>query len=181
MKKTTKGAIAAGAAVVLLLGGAGTLAFWSDSAPIDAGEIEAGNLTLAVAPGVWSDATPGTTTGAEFDPAIDRIVPGDVIRYTTTATVAGIGKNLEATFTAVLPDAAGDLAEYVDTALTVNGLSDEGASIDVDFETGGTQTFPVVVTFTFDPATANLDGQNETLDLAEFQLLLEQTPNGVTP
>ena len=30
MNRTTKGAIAAGAAAVLLLGGAGSLAYWSD-------------------------------------------------------------------------------------------------------------------------------------------------------
>ncbi|NRG41028.1 alternate-type signal peptide domain-containing protein [Rathayibacter sp. VKM Ac-2835] len=182
MKKTTKGAIAAGAAAVLLLGGAGTLAFWSDSEPIDAGAIESGNLTLEVAPGTWADETPGTTTGALFDPATDLIVPGDVITYTTAATVSGIGKNLEATFSAVLPPESGTLAPYVATVLTVDGETDGGDSLVFDFEDGDTQTFPVVVTFTFDPATAGLDGQDSTLDLASFQLLLAQTPNGaVTP
>ncbi|QHC57524.1 alternate-type signal peptide domain-containing protein [Rathayibacter sp. VKM Ac-2760] len=181
MKKTTKGAIAAGAAAVLLLGGAGTLAFWSDSAPIDAGAIDSGNLTLDVAAGTWADATPGTTTGTAFDPATDLIVPGDIIQYTTNATVTGIGKNLEATFSADLPAAAGTLAPYVDTELTVAGETDGGDSLVFDFEDGDSQTFPVIVTFTFDPGTQNLDGQNATLDLAEFQLLLAQTPNGVTP
>lgn len=179
MKKTTKGAIAAGAAAALLLGGAGTLAFWSDSEPIDAGAIQAGNLTLDVALGTWSDATPGTATGTAFDPAVDRIVPGDIIEYTTQATVNGIGKNLEATFSADLPLTAGTLAPYVDAVLTVDGETDGGESLVFDFEDGDTQTFPVTVTFTFDPATANLDGQNATLDLAEFQLLLTQSDNGV--
>ena len=33
MNKLTRGAIAAGVGVVLLLGGAGTFALWSDTAP----------------------------------------------------------------------------------------------------------------------------------------------------
>lgn len=37
MKKTTKGTIAIAAAITLLLGGAGSLAYWQESASISAG------------------------------------------------------------------------------------------------------------------------------------------------
>ena len=37
MNKTIKGVLAAGTASVLLVGGAGTLAYWNDTAPPSAG------------------------------------------------------------------------------------------------------------------------------------------------
>ncbi len=41
MNKTTKGALAASAAAVLLLGGAGSLAYWSDAETIQGGDVTA--------------------------------------------------------------------------------------------------------------------------------------------
>ena len=46
MKKSTKGAVAAGAAAVLLLGGAGTLAFWNADGTAEGGTLTAGTLEL---------------------------------------------------------------------------------------------------------------------------------------
>ncbi|KAB1662503.1 alternate-type signal peptide domain-containing protein [Pseudoclavibacter chungangensis] len=46
MNKLTKGAIAASAALVLLLAGGGTLAYWNDTADLDGANITAGNLQL---------------------------------------------------------------------------------------------------------------------------------------
>src|SRR5699024_1312147 len=46
MNKFAKGSVAAGAGLVLLLGGAGTLAYWNDSAELANGSIHAVNLKL---------------------------------------------------------------------------------------------------------------------------------------
>lgn len=51
MNKATKGAVAAGAAGILLLGGAGTFALWEDNASITGGTVSTGHLDLAVAAG----------------------------------------------------------------------------------------------------------------------------------
>lgn len=87
MKKSTKGAIAAGAAAVLLLGGAGTLAFWTAEDEVDLGAVESGNLQLSLDPcDDW--VYEGTTD------AVTKIVPGDVIVSSCTGEVTGEGDNL---------------------------------------------------------------------------------------
>lgn len=98
MKNTTKGAIAGGAAGVLLLGGLGSLAYWSDSETLDGGSVTAGTLSLGTpvcAPGVWQYA-PGSP--AAGDP-VNLIVPGDEIVKDCTFTITATGDNLEADLT----------------------------------------------------------------------------------
>ncbi len=46
MNKTIKGVLAAGTASVLLVGGAGTLAYWNDSATVGGATFTAGDLKL---------------------------------------------------------------------------------------------------------------------------------------
>ena len=46
MKKSTKGAFAAAAAGSLLLGGAGSLAYWTDASTVDGKAITSGHLQL---------------------------------------------------------------------------------------------------------------------------------------
>ena len=59
MNKASKGALAALAAGVLLLGGAGSLAFWTDTAEVAGGAINSGELSL-------TDTTPGTCADADW-------------------------------------------------------------------------------------------------------------------
>ena len=95
MRKTTKGAIAVGAGVALLLGGAGTLAYWTDTNDVDSNTtVTAGNLDLApvAATAAWTWKTGGQT----FVPATSRIVPGDVVVFTQRYTVTAQGDRLKA-------------------------------------------------------------------------------------
>ena len=65
MNKLTKAAIAGAAGVILLMGGAGSLAYWNDSiASNPAGQtISAGTLTVtAASAGGWTKAFSGTST-----------------------------------------------------------------------------------------------------------------------
>lgn len=97
MKKLTKGLIAAGAASILLLGGAGSLAYWSDSENVDGGAVTAGTLSLG-APACdveWVYAIGNAGEGGE----VDLIVPGDIISKECTFTINATGDNLEATLT----------------------------------------------------------------------------------
>lgn len=101
MKKSTKGAIAAAGAGVLLLGGAGSLAYWTGTSSIAPSTITAGELKLGPATcGAWSFVG----AGGSFTPASDRIVPGDQVSRVCTIPVVAVGKNLSATLT--LPNQA---------------------------------------------------------------------------
>jgi len=86
MKKTTKGAFAAGTAAVLLMGGAGTLAYWTDNDTVGGATITSGHLTLD------ASACQGNTGwqldgGTAFDPSADTLIPGDTLTKTCNAVV----------------------------------------------------------------------------------------------
>jgi alternate signal-mediated exported protein len=92
MNKLTKGAIASAAGIILLMGGAGTLASWNASSTAGASQaISAGQLAVNTpGTGVW---TQGTSTTA-IDPATFKIVPGDTLTYSQTFNLAASGNNL---------------------------------------------------------------------------------------
>ncbi len=96
MKKMTKGVIATGVAVMLLLGGGGTLAYWNDTANLGGSStITAGTLTV-VANGTPTWQIQHTSGGVTAVPDISavRIVPGDVLLYSVPATITAQGQNL---------------------------------------------------------------------------------------
>lgn len=92
MKKSTKGALAAAAAGTLLLGGAGSLAFWTDAETVDGTSITSGYLNLTdptcVGTGLHDWQIDG---GAAYDPATTRLVPGDTLTKVCTITVEKSG------------------------------------------------------------------------------------------
>jgi alternate signal-mediated exported protein len=174
MNKLAKGAIAAGAATVLLVGGAGTLAFWSDQAPVAGGTLTSGFLSLDVADATWTDITGALST--TFDPTVDKIVPGDVIQYTAHAIVSGEGKNLEASLFADTASISGDLLPYVDVTFTVDGVTSGTLAHDLG-AIGAAVTHDVTLVFTFDPDAELQEGMNAELDLDAFDLTLAQNTN----
>lgn len=92
MKKTIKGALAAAAGGVLLLGGAGSLAYWTNSATLPAGSATSGFMTLtagACGPN-WVYAN-GSNVGA----TVVHFVPGDQISKACTFTIGASGDNLQ--------------------------------------------------------------------------------------
>lgn len=180
MNKATKGAIAAGAAGILLLGGAGTFALWEDTDSIDPASISTGVLTMAVGPGTWYDATAGTTgpitTIADFD-----IVPGDTITYTAPVTITAEGDNLDGEFKiekTAFEAAAETAAPYLNVivssnAASVPGLSVHGTTGVISFATAATYTVNVTITVVFENVNG-LVGQNANIDLTALALKLEQ-------
>lgn len=180
MNKATKGAIAAGAAGILLLGGAGTFALWEDTDSIDPAAISTGVLTLGVGSGTWHDATVGSpvaiTNIANFD-----IVPGDTITYTTTATITAEGDNLDGKFTiekAAFEVAAEAAAPYLDVSVSSNAANVPGLAVDgttgvITFAAAGTYNVSVVITVAFRDVTGEV-GQNADIDLTALALQLDQ-------
>jgi alternate signal-mediated exported protein len=94
MNKMTKGALATGLGVALLVGGGGTLAVWNAEATKTAGTIVAGNMTLDAGEGKWTNVN-----GKDVDLAEYKVVPGDVLTFTQPVTVGMTGDLLEAALT----------------------------------------------------------------------------------
>lgn len=92
MKKMTKGAIATGLGVALLLGGGGTLATWNMDQSASTGTIQSGELTLNVDnKSPWtSSITKGTVSTGH------KIIPGEVLTYNQTVRVKKEGAGLKA-------------------------------------------------------------------------------------
>lgn len=165
MKKNTKGAIALGAAALLLAGGAGTYAAWSDDATLAGGDVTAGHLRITeVDGGTWAWAN-----GDDFNPGSDRIVPGDTVQYTAKYELEVSGTNLVASLTSDIGQVSGDLAQH----LTVTTEStDDIANIT---ETNNRDIVEVTTSITFDADTINQDGADATADLSGSTITLEQT------
>lgn len=95
MQKSTKGALAAAAAGTLLLGGAGSLAFWTSAQTVDGTTITAGRLKLNApdcGAGWQLDGTPTTSYTNQL------LVPGDTLTKVCTFTVDAAGSHLKADF-----------------------------------------------------------------------------------
>jgi len=180
MNKLTKGAIAGAAGIILLMGGAGSLAYWSDSANAGAGSqvVTAGQLKFGTAAaGTWS--LNGTTiTAANLASA--RIVPGDTVSFTQTVPFTAQGNNLKFKATTVAgtwvanssSTADSDLAAAIagsaqTTATTVSGTGFNSAVVSgetiysIPAATGGTavnSSATITVSFTFPTSTTGSTG-----------------------
>ncbi len=172
MNKITKGTIAAGAAVLLLLGTGGTLAYWNDSAALAGTSIQTGELTLAVAP------------GAAWDEDIDVWVPGDSDTFTATLVLTATGdhmKGVVAIDETSLTIPAGfsiDLAADFDELEGESDVFVDNLDGTITFEGNvGTVEIPILVTATF-PYGASVDNtsQDQTVDLSSiaFQVTQQQ-------
>ncbi len=163
MNSFVKGGIAAAAGLALLLGGAGSLAFWSDTESLNGGTVNSGTLALSSnADGAW-------------DETITNIVPGDVITYTETFEIEAVGDNLEAELTTNIDDLTVGITG-VDVAETFT-LLDSGsnpvtATAGVYTLSPDTYTLTVQIVVTF--PWAETGGMDSSLDLADIEIELTQ-------
>ena len=182
MNKLVKGAIAGAVGVALLLGGAGTFALWNSSLGIGSGSVSTGTLSFGTSAGAtWSDVSPGATT-ATFDPTSQKIVPGDVVKLTQTITINATGKNLVASL-AYVPSSVlipADLVGKIVPTIAVTKLTGDATitgtgPYTITPTSGGSTTFNVVLTFTFDKLSpTGIVGQNESVDLSGASFTLTQ-------
>lgn len=182
MKKSTKGALAAGAAAALLLGGAGTLAFWSDSEILPGGSVDSGELAL-----VDGDCDDDWVYADGFASAGDPVVlfvPGDVIQKECTFDIVAAGDNLSATLTTpatvdVTPTPAAPTLEATVAATYAIGGSPVPATV-TSANDGDTVTATITVTFPYGTETtvnAN-DTQNITATLDDIEItVVQNNPN----
>lgn len=187
MNKATKGAVAAGAAAVLLLGGLGSFALWSDSEDLDGGTITSGDLSLEqVGEPVWSEVSGDVNAAGVIDPATFLIVPGDVITYASTFEINASGDNLLADLSVNIADIApgadnAELVSYIDTDIVATSgattLPTDGTTVRIS---STDQTVALTVTFIFDRETPLQEAQNQSIDLEAFTLDLQQV-RPVTP
>jgi alternate signal-mediated exported protein len=189
MNKLTKGAIAGAAGVVLLLGGAGTFAFWNSTASVAGGSIVAGNLLVANtgAAGVWTDQN-----DTVIDIATYRIVPGDTLTFTDDLTVTAVGDNLTATLGlaggSIAPTTVGNAADValagylVDNATldaTGTGISGTSPSYTIVAGTAGVSqvvTVSVELDFPFGTvAGVENNAKLGSVNLSDMAVTLTQT------
>lgn len=148
MKKSTKGALAAGAAAVLLMGGAGTLAYWTDTGTVGGTSISTGNLSLE------NDNCGGWildkgVSGKEAAYGSQLLVPGDSLTRVCSFQIAASGAHLEATLTTPTSLA---LTGTLESVATTESVPVSATYVVADDAAGATN--PVAV-----PGTVNT-GQN---------------------
>jgi alternate signal-mediated exported protein len=161
MRKTAKGAVAAAAGVVLLLGGAGSLAYWTDSATVDGGAINSGHLQL-----LTDDTNPGCSAwtldgGDPYDPDTSLVVPGDTLTESCTFTLSATGDHMQGTVEASAADITGDNALADDLEVSVSGITLNGTEATTFTEANDGQTLGVDVTVTLPGSSGN-----NTMDLS---------------
>lgn len=141
MNKLVKGSIAAAAGIALLMGGAGSLALWNDSATVSAGTVSTGELNLTSnADGAWA-------TG------IALWVPGDSDTYTETFVIEAAGDNIAATISAAY---SGATTNGVTSSSTIVVAGETPSSPGVYTLDAGTYTVTVTVNVSFNATgTAN--------------------------
>lgn len=155
MRRTTKGALAASGAAVLLLGGAGTVAFWSDDGTVDGGTIAAGTLTLSDL-----DCADTWTEGADTD--VQLLVPGDTVTKACTGTITMTGDHIAATV--ALDDSSVATAEAAFNDAAPDAVNVDAVDITADLTGGGTVTTSgaVSITITVDwPYGASADNESQ--------------------
>lgn len=175
MQKSTKGALAVGAAGVLLLGGAGTLAYWTESADVAGGEFDSGNLeitgnTCGSANWLLDDGTTDATAAL--------IVPGDTITKTCSFTITGEGDHFDDVDIAI----AGPNWEAGSDAALVSALGTVTATYEGDsvgpIATGDDLPVGEVVTaeieMTFATTTTGDVAEDETATLDDIAITVTQ-------
>lgn len=174
MNMKMKGAIAAGAATVLLAGGAGTMAAFNAGGSVGGGGVGSGSLSLTQSgTPSWTDQH-GTVSITDY-----KAVPGDVITYKASFAVTAKGTNLIANLGAdsgtITGDAALKSAMRTSVTATTGGASlpsNAGGTVITPAQNG--KVVDVRVVFTFDPATAGAAAQTARLDLSNFNITLKQ-------
>jgi alternate signal-mediated exported protein len=177
MNKMIKGSVAGATGIVLLMGGFGTYALWSDSADLKDSTVQSGRLDIStVGAPVWTDESPDRTS-ANWS-ANDRMVPGDVVKMTQSLDIDAVGKNLELDLAVTPVNAADDNGADWDSLQVAMELDDK------DLATAGNGHFTATaaaaalhtleVTFTFPHGTPGSADERRTLDLSDLGVTVTQ-------
>lgn len=176
MERLTKAALATGGAAALLLGGAGTLAYWTAEGTATGPDLVAGSFTVTATTcdDAWTleDGTPLPEGGA--------IVPGDTVTLECVYTMDAEGEHIALGAVDVsAPDWEADNAltaelTLADPTVTVNGAE---TTLPAPIETGSTVEVGLGVTFDGEGATNASQSTTEaalTAALADVTVTLTQ-------
>jgi len=169
MKTVTKAAIAASAGVALLLGGAGSLAYWNDTKVGSSLTIASGNLAI----GTIVDGTGWTlqqnatgipaaeATGVAYTNQL--VVPGDTLTKTVSVPITLTGENMRAQLAVTgAKGASNGLSDSITaTVVSVNGVTSP-ANLTPTIVTAATGAVDVVYKVTI-PWNASVDNTNKAL------------------
>lgn len=161
MNKTAKGALAAAAAAVVLMGGVGSLAYWTDDQTVSGATIDSGQLSLGT-----DDTNTGcggwTLDGGDpFVAGTTVLVPGDTVTETCAFTLTATGTHMSGTVAASTPTLTGTLAGALQT--TVSDVTIGGTSAQTFTSADNGKTVGLTVTVAF-PASS--DNSTEQLSAA---------------
>ncbi|MEE6283010.1 alternate-type signal peptide domain-containing protein [Georgenia sp. MJ170] len=180
--KMTKGTIAVAAGAALLLGGAGTYAWWSVSEAVDdQGTIQSGDLNLVLGEASWE--LNGTMVN---DVQQVRIVPGDVLNLTQPIEVTAIGDDLTSELTVDATGLTGDaeLIQALDVSFTMPTDADtwategDGNSYAIAPSNAAYESVDAGVTITFDQDTSGRTATDSTVNLSSVVFNLAQVAVG---
>lgn len=170
MNKMTKGTLATGVGIALLLGGGGTLAVWNTAAEANAGTIANGNLALSAGTGIWTNAKGTTITLGKY-----KAVPGEVLTFSQPVTVALEGDLMKANLT--VTDKLASSASYLTVGpTTLSGA--QGPITDEALTKDSSGTYTAKVNVTFKAETDGTTGVNATNELGKIGFKLAQLAPG---
>lgn len=170
MNKMTKGTLATGVGIALLLGGGGTLAVWNTAAEATGGSITNGNLALSAGAGAWTNAKGTTITLGKY-----KAVPGDVLTFSQPVTVALDGDLMKANLT--VTDKLASSASYLSVGpTTLTGATGAVTNEALTKDSSGAYTAKVSVTFKTE--TDGTTGTTAVNDLGKIGFKLEQLAPG---
>jgi alternate signal-mediated exported protein len=165
MKNEAKGAVAAGAGALLLLGGGGTFAVWTDTHTIGGGAINAGHMNLV------TDGTNGGCGSWELDSGEsvattytigDPLVPGDVLSRECRFTIQAVGNHLRAGLVVSAANFSGGDTDFGGKLVAdVSDIEVGGGAATTFTDDNDGQTLSATVTVTF-----NSDSTDVTEDMA---------------
>lgn len=174
MNKMTKGALATGLGVALLIGGGGSLAVWNTSAAANAGTIVAGNMGLTASAGTWTNSAGANVTTSIANGSY-KIVPGDSLTFTQPVKVDLSGNMMKATLTAVdtelTPDRTFNSANYTLGNIDIKDSANKTVMNQV-LTTSGNYT--ASMTFKFLATTTGTQDMNAKYDFSKVAYKLDQ-------
>ncbi|MCH1867559.1 alternate-type signal peptide domain-containing protein [Nocardioides sp. CFH 31398] len=134
MNTHVKRGMLAGGAAFLLLGGAGSLAYWNSTDVVPGDGLDTGRLAIDAsscdaAGWLVSNEVEGVEEVA-FDPATEVLVPGDVVTRSCTIAVDAEGTNLRSVF-GVTGGGLGGTTLAGDDLSVVGGITRGGQQIDL--------------------------------------------------
>lgn len=177
MNRSLKGAAAACAAAVLLLGGAGSLAYWNATQNAGTADIKSGEITLSAPDCATNSGTHGwqLDNGDSYVPGTTRIVPGDSISKICDMSLVLVGEHIGAGLAIdtanITPDGLTTLAAELSSSATF--LVDGAAYAPITDP--GTYVVRATVSVNFDGPAATNASMNGDVNLDAINVTATQT------